>query len=855
MKHNMQSPSIPDKTGRDLMRSNGPQIADHSVKSSPFASRSKAFSRAAAVFVMLVGAVAMVGWLSDVDWLKSIYGDITMKANTALSLMLMGASLWTLRVANHKSSRRIGEICAATAGLIGLLTLSEHVIGWNLHIDQLLFTEPPGALATTSPGRMGITASSCFILFGIAMLLAYRRRGVSLAQGLSIASGFWAMLAIIGYAYGAEALFGVARYTGIALPTAIALFVLSFGILAACLDEGMLSVVCGETAAAIMTRRLTVVAICVPFALGWLCITGQRAGYFDLGFSTALSASAIIMLFLLAIWRAAVRLRRVEQQHLATEAKFERAKARLAGIVEYSEDAIISKTLDGLITSWNGAAERLFEYTAAEAIGQSITIIIPPERVNEERLILEKLQNGERLDTFDTVRITKSGRRINVSLTVSPIRDQHGKVIGASKAARDITERRNAERELERLLLQERWLRAEAERAARLKDEFLATVSHELRTPLSAILGWSTILSKDPSDQAAVANAIAAIERNAKSQAQLIEDLLDVSRIISGNLVLDVQPIALTAVVKAAMDSVQPAADAKEIQLQIIVDPTADNVRGDAVRLQQVIWNLLSNSIKFTSKGGQVAVKVDRSDSMAQVTVTDTGEGIRADFLPYVFERFKQADGSITRKYGGLGLGLAIARHLTEMHGGTIEVDSAGEGLGATFRINLPLVAVTAVSDIDSIKGAAAELMPAKDLPDLHGIRVLVVDDAADTREMLRVVLERFGADVTTAASARETLDLLPAWQPNVLVSDIGMPEEDGYSLIKKVRALSSEKGGDIPAIALTGYVRVEERMRALDAGYQMFVPKPVEVDELATIIAGLIGRGNGQTFGSFENY
>src|ERR1700674_1408938 len=401
--------------------------------------------------------------------------------------------------------------------------------------------------------------------------------------------------------------------------------------------------------------------------------------------------------------------------------------------------------------------------------------------------------------------------------------------------------RSRAERERERMLLQERSLRAEAERAARMKDEFLATVSHELRTPLSAILGWSTILSKGQSDQATVANAIAAIERNAKSQAQLIEDLLDVSRIISGNLRLDVKPIALTTVVKAAMDSVQPAADAKEIQLQMIVDPTADNARGDAVRLQQVIWNLLSNSIKFTPKGGQVTVKVDRADSMAQVTVTDTGEGIIAEFLPYVFDRFKQADGSITRKYGGLGLGLAIARHLTEMHGGTIEVDSAGEGLAATFKISLPLVAVTATAATNSARSVAVtELAPAKYLPDLHGIRVLVVDDSADTREMLRVVLEQFGADVTTASSARETLDVLPAWQPNVLVSDIGMPDEDGYSLIRKVRALSTEKGGDIPAIALTGYVRVEERMRALDAGYHMIVPKPVEVGELATIIASL---------------
>jgi PAS domain S-box-containing protein len=844
MKYDRQSPSIPDKIGSRPMRSNGFQIADDSVKSSRFVSRSKVFSRTAAVIVILAGAVAMAGWLSDVAWLKSIYGDITMKANTALALMLMGASLWLLWTANHQAVKSIGQVCAATAALIGFLTLTEHIIGWNLHIDQLLFTEPPGALATASPGRMGVTASSCFVMFGSAMLLLYRRRGTSFAQVLSIVSGFWALLAIIGYAYGAQALFGIDRYTGIALPTAVAFFILCLGILSVCLDQGMLSVLCGETAAAIMARRLAIVAVCVPFTLGWLRLAGQRAGYFDLGFGTALSMSAIIMLFLLAIWRAAIRLHKVEQKHLATEAEFLRASARLAGIVESSEDAIISKTLDGVITSWNRAAERLFEYTAAEAVGQPITIIIPPERLDEERLILQKLRNGERLEHFETVRVTKSGRKISLSLTVSPIRDAQGKVIGASKSARDITERLSAERERERLLLQERSLRAEAERAARLKDEFLATVSHELRTPLSAILGWSTILSKLPSDQATVAIAIAAIERNAKAQAQLIEDLLDVSRIISGNLRLEVQPIALSAVVKAAMDSVQLAADAKEIQLRIIVDPAADDVRGDSVRLRQVIWNLLSNSIKFTPKGGRVTVKIDRAASMAQVSVTDTGEGIRAEFLPYVFERFKQADGSITRKHGGLGLGLAIARHLIEMHGGTIDASSPGEGLGATFKLSLPLAAVTTTTGINSAKSAAVtELTPAENAPDLHGIRVLVVDDAADTREMLRVVLERFGADVTTASSARETLDVLPALQPNVLVSDIGMPDEDGYSLIKKVRALSPDKGGDIPAIALTGYVRVEERMRALDAGYQMFVPKPVEVSELATIITSLVGR------------
>jgi CheY-like chemotaxis protein len=278
--------------------------------------------------------------------------------------------------------------------------------------------------------------------------------------------------------------------------------------------------------------------------------------------------------------------------------------------------------------------------------------------------------------------------------------------------------------------------------------------------------------------------------------------------------------------------------------LQMIVDPAADNVNADAARLQQVIWNLLSNGIKFTSKGGRVSVKVERTDSMAEITVADTGEGIPGEFLPYVFDRFKQADGSITRKHAGLGLGLAIARHLMELHGGTIAADSAGEGLGATFKARLPVVAVRAVTALDSATAPAlAQPAATSALPDLNGVRILIVDDETDARDMLRAVLEQLGADVMTASSARDGIDLLQVWKPQVLVSDIGMPEEDGYAFIRKVRALSSEEGGNLPAIALTGYVRVEERMRALEAGYQMFVPKPVEVGELAGTIATLIRR------------
>jgi PAS domain S-box-containing protein len=391
-------------------------------------------------------------------------------------------------------------------------------------------------------------------------------------------------------------------------------------------------------------------------------------------------------------------------RNVTAERTADRAQALLGSIVESSDDAIVSKSLEGIVRSWNSGAERLFGYQASEIIGESIAIIIPPDRIEEEQLILEKLRRGERLEHFETVRVSKGGRAIPISLTVSPIRNRNGEITGASKIARDITPQKLSAEERERQLVREQSLRNEAQAANRLKDEFLAMVSHELRTPLNAILGWTTMLGSGKLDQSGFAQAIEVIKRNAKSQAQLIEDLLDVSRIISGKVRLDLKPIALITVIKAAADSVQPPANAKGIQLQIIVDAADDQVEGDAIRLQQVIWNLLSNSIKFTPKGGQITVKLDRTDSMVQIMITDTGAGISAQFLPFVFDRFKQADAEINKNQGGLGLGLAIARHLTEMHGGTIEADSAGEGLGATFKIRLPLAAVgtTAVAGIAS---------------------------------------------------------------------------------------------------------------------------------------------------------
>ena len=384
----------------------------------------------------------------------------------------------------------------------------------------------------------------------------------------------------------------------------------------------------------------------------------------------------------------------------------------------------------------------------------------------------------------------------------------------------------------------------DAQDANRLKDEFLATVSHELRTPLTAVLGWAHMLRAGQLDDENASRALETIERNARSQAQLIDDLLDVSRIITGKLRLDVRPVDPASFIDAAIDAVSPAAKAKGVRIQKVMDTGVSAVSGDPARLQQVVWNLLSNAIKFTPRGGRVQVRLERINSHIEITVSDTGAGISKQFLPFVFERFRQADGTTTRQHGGLGLGLAIVRHLVELHGGSVHVESLGEGQGATFTVKLPLITIyESERRQDRVHPAARDIHPPNDCPEkLDSLKVLVVDDEADTRELLRVVLERCGAEVTVAGSAGEALDFLKQSRPDVLVSDIGMPGVDGYELIKKVRALPSEHGGKVPAIALTAYARAEDRLQALRAGYQMHVAKPVELTELVAIVATLAG-------------
>ncbi|HEX5814982.1 MAG TPA: PAS domain S-box protein [Methylomirabilota bacterium] len=515
-------------------------------------------------------------------------------------------------------------------------------------------------------------------------------------------------------------------------------------------------------------------------------------------------------------------------------------RARLGAIVESSDDAIIGKTLAGFITSWNPSAERIFGWTAAEAVGCHISLIVPEERRVEEAEVLARIARGERVQHFDTVRVTKDGRFLDVSLTVSPIRDGGGRIVGASKIARDVSGRRRLEEEREQLLAREQRARAEAEALNRTKDEFLATMSHELRTPLNAIFGWARMLQSSTMDETTQARALDAIVRSASAQSRLVEDLLDLSRIVSGRMRLELEPYDMRAVIEAALDTVRPAAAAKGIALETRFDPAVPVMTGAPARLQQVVWNLLMNAVKFTPAGGRVQVTLRPWGEGVEILVVDDGEGISAEALPYIFDRFRQEDSSTTRRYGGLGLGLALVRHLVELHGGTVHALSAGKRQGATFTVRLP---ATMAVKLDHEPPVTADT-PAVPHPRLlRGVRVLVVDDRDDALELTALMLRGEGAEVKTATAARRAYEIVEGWRPDVLVSDLAMPGADGFMLLHGLRAVLAAQGAPLPAVALSAYGTAENRLQATDAGFDVYLTKPVDPQKFAEAVAGLVRR------------
>ena len=713
-------------------------------------------------------------------------------------------------------------------------------------------------------------------------------------------------------------------------------------------------------------------------------------------------------------------------------AELERHWAHFAALVASSEDAIASKTLEGVVTSWNEAAQRLFGYSAQEMIGTSITRIIPPELHHEETEILAKLRAGERITRYETVRLAQDGRRVEVSLTLSPIRNRAGEIVGAAKIAHDITARRRIEQALteeakaletlnrvgqavaaqlelgkvvqivtdaatelsgaafgaffynvikeseesywlytlsgvpresfekfpmprstavfgptfrnegvvrsddirkdprygqnapfagmppghlpvcsylatsvvshtgevigglffghpepgiftarserlivgiaaqaaiaidnarlfqtlrdreeqlervaaerEQFLRSERAARSEAERLGHLKDEFLATLSHELRTPLNAIQGWTMLLKDRDASPEDRNRGLETIERNVRVQTQIVNDLLDMNRIISGKLHLEVQPVQLHEIIRSAVDSIRQTAAARQIRIHLVLDSSIGLVRGDANRLQQVLWNLLTNAVKFTNAQGRINVALERVNSHVEISVEDNGIGIPPEFLPHVFDRFRQADATTTRRYGGLGLGLSIVRNLIELHGGSVRVKSPGVNQGSTFVVALPVSHVQPDETGQSRQPSLThDPLDSVELPRLDGVKVLIVDDEPDGRALIARVLEGRGAIAACANSAAEALEYLNTDTFAILLSDIGMPDMDGYDLVRKVRELDHLRNAPIPAIAVTAYARSEDRHRSLLAGYQSHLSKPIDAKELVAAIASLL--------------
>jgi PAS domain S-box-containing protein len=529
----------------------------------------------------------------------------------------------------------------------------------------------------------------------------------------------------------------------------------------------------------------------------------------------------------------------------------ERAARRLAAIVESSDDAIVSKNLDGYVTSWNSAAERMFGYSAAEMVGESIRLLIPADRQAEEDDVLGQIRQGRRVDHFETIRVRKDRSLIPISLTVSPIRDGDGKIVGVSKIARDISDRKAAEAERAYLLAVAQEHAAENARlyvgvqeASRLKDEFLATLSHELRTPLNAILGYARMIRSGLLVGEKHLRAIDTIERNATSLTQIVEDVLDVSRIITGKVRLNVQMVDLPGVVQNALESVTPAAAAKGVNLETVLDPRGGPIAGDPDRLQQVVWNLVSNAVKFTHRGGRVHVRLERIDSHVEVVVSDTGIGIEPDFLPHVFERFRQADSGPTRQLGGLGLGLAVARHFIELHGGSIQATSGGRGMGSTFQVTLPLsLGPQETQPEPHVRPPTEHVLAQIAVPNLEGVHVLAVDDDDDALRLVCEILESTGARVSTATTALDAIAAIETRRPDVMVADLGLPQVDGFELIARVRRSADEAVRRMPAAALTAYARSEDRAKALRCGFQMHLSKPIDPAELMAAVAALMKR------------
>lgn len=840
------------------------------------------------LYVLIGGAVSLLGWVLDVRGMAD-WGDdgISIQPNAALAVTLTGSALLLLRFRHRRAARAAAAVVAA----IGAATLFQHASGLDLGIDTLLmFDRAWGRVGVLSPGRMGPAGSTCWTLLGLAVIGASfeqpRRRRA--AVGLAIVSACISGLGLVGYLYGASTLYSLPRLTVIAFQTATFVFAASVSLIGAVPDSAPVRLLSSSTAGGVLARRLLPALVLSPLLIGFLVVHAAHLRVSDVAFGSALRTVVEILAFVLLSWFAAAAVDRAAEvtsaagrERLELELSDTRMLQSISTELVSAENSLrfYDKVLDAAASIMRSDCASL--QTLQEVDGENELQLLTHRNFTAEaaafwakvrlghdsacaealrvarRVVVEDLDGADFMaGTRDLAMLKTMGVR---AVQSTPLVSGSGALVGMlsthwrtkhapverelrlldilSRQVADWLERKQIERQKEELLATESAARAAAEREARLKDEFLATLSHELRTPLTAIMGWAHILKRDPSDRERVIAAAETIERNGSAQVKLITDLLDISRIVAGTMRLEVHVVDLVTTVDAAIEAILPAATAKEVRVERVFGGPAEPVHGDPARLQQVMWNLLSNAVKFTPRGGRVEVAFARTDHTVELRVTDSGMGIAPEFLPHVFDRFRQGDSSTTRQHGGLGLGLAIVKQFTELHGGSVRALSDGPGLGSTFVVELPRALARArVVERTLDSGPTPPDSVRSPPPALYGVHALVVDDEPDALGVVRDLLLERGARVGTATSAASALALLRQDRFDIVVSDIGMPGKDGYEMMTELRA----RGVRTPAIALTAFARPDDRTRALVSGFQEHVTKPVQPELLINAIARL---------------
>lgn len=840
--------------------------------------RWRAVSIVLSVLAFCIGGAAFLGWVLQNDTLKRIHPSlVTMKANTAVCLMLISAAVILIQdPSKSPTKRRLIQLFAAIVALVGLITLSEHLLGWNSGLDQLLFYESRAEAGRSFPGRMGVAASLNFSLLGSALLLLDARsqrwsRLSNIAVLLVIAI---TLLVFLYYFYGVDPNAPIELYFTIALHTVIAFLALCVAILLARPERGVIAAFLGDSPGALVARRMWP-ALLTVIVLGWIrTILFSNSGASSPGFTTAMFVSANLFLFASLMWWTAVSLNRTDRERCLADLALRHSEARLTVLVRVSEltrtlhdpyelsyavaetvgrhlkvrrclfnETDVERDLEIVHQDYCDGVEsvsgehRISEYSSITSREMELgnTVIncdskIDPRTATDYHRTYET--NGER--AYVAVPLMREGRWV-ASLWASDdqprqwTREEVSLLQTVAERTWTAIEKLRAEAERERLLKSEQEARDTAERANRLKDEFLATLSHELRNPLNVILGYSELLLRMPDVQQSprLIQMGDALRRNAQSQSQLINDLLDLSRLQRGKISLNHETVSLAAIIDSAVETVRADAAAKGIDIRLHAADQLLLVDGDRLRLQQIAWNLLNNAVKFSPSGGRIEIGLGGEGDSAVLIVSDTGQGIEPSFLPHVFEMFRQADGSNRRRHGGLGIGLALVRQLVQLHGGTISAESDGPNKGARFTVRLPL-----------LRDTASPILPSSGTLDLNVLsqtNFLIVDDSEDTIRMLQELLKIGGANVTTASNGAEALRIARENEFDVILSDISMPEMDGFEFLQRLRKIDGRQ--DVPVIAITGFGRNDDIARVRAAGFYSHLTKPLNLQALAEVL------------------